>query len=292
MLEAEGVRLTVVECAFGERPFEVTRPDDPRHVQLRSRHELWMKECLINIGISRLPSDWRYAAWIDADVQFARADWARETIQQLQHHPVVQLFAEAVDLGPDGLPLSRFRSFGWSHVHGVPRKEGAGYYGGVPAYDYDPRIAYYHHPGFAWAMRRETFDALGGLVDWAVVGEADYIMARAFVGEVDKALYPGISHGYRELCREWQRRALEVVRRDVGYVPGLLLHGWHVKKSSRNYWNRCKILVDSGFDPSRHLKRDSQGLYQLVDRGDERSLLLRDGIRAYFRSRNEDCLDI
>jgi hypothetical protein len=288
VLEA-GARLTIVELAFGNRPFEVTSPDNPRHVQVRTAFELWAKENLINLGIARLPRDSRYVAWIDADLTFARPDWVQETLQQLQHHAIVQMFAEAHDLGPDGLLLNSFRSFAYSYVHGVPRNPGggSGYYGGTPAQPSNSRIAYWHHPGFAWAARRETLDTLGGLFDVAVVGEADYIMAKSLVGEGLDVLYPGVSPGYKKAVVDWQAQALKL-RGDLGYVPGTVLHHWHGRKASRQYWNRCKILTDTHFDPSTDIKRDWQGLYQLVDHGDARSALLRDSIRAYFRSRNED----
>ena len=290
-----GARLTVVEMAFGNRPFEVTRPEDPRHVQVRSAHEFWAKENLINLGVSRLPRDSRYVAWVDADLTFVRPDWVQETLQQLQHHAIVQMFAEAHDLCPDGLILNSFRSFAFSHIHGVPRMRGgqAGYGGGMPmtSMPANPRIAYWHHPGFAWAARREALDTLGGLFDVAVVGEADYIMAKSLVGEGLDVLYPGVSPGYRKAVSDWQAQALKL-RGDLGYVPGTVLHHWHGRKASRNYWDRCKILTDTRFDPSVDLKRDWQGLYQLVDHGEARSISLRDAIRSYFRSRNEDGIEL
>jgi hypothetical protein len=283
-----GARLTVVEKGFANRPFEVTEPDNPRHVQVRSAHEFWAKENLINLGIARVPRDARYIAWVDADLTFVRPDWVQETLQQLQHHPIVQMFAEAHDLDPDGMILNSFRSFAYSHVHGIPRKPGAGYYGGTPlAGPANPRIAYWHHPGFAWAARREAIDVLGGLFDVAVVGEADYIMAKSIVGEGLDVLYPGVSPGYRKAVVDWQARALKL-RGDLGYVPGTVLHHWHGRKASRKYWDRCKILTDTQFDPAVDLKRDWQGLYQLVDHDEPRSIVLRDAIRSYFRSRNED----
>jgi hypothetical protein len=292
VLEA-GARLTTVEMAFANRPFEVTTPDNPRHVQVRSPYEFWAKENLINLGIARLPRDSRYVAWIDADLTFARHDWVQETLQQLQHHAIVQMFSEAHDLGPDGTLLNSFRSFAYSHVHGVPRNLGGGTgdYGGTPPRSSNSRIAYWHHPGFAWAARRETIDTLGGLFDVAVVGEADYIMAKSLVGEGLDVLFPGVSPGYKKAVVDWQTQALKL-RKDLGYVAGTVLHHWHGRKASRQYWNRCKILTDTQFDPSTDLKRDRQGLYQLVDHGDARSILLRDAIRAYFRSRNEDGIEL
>jgi hypothetical protein len=47
-------------------------------------------------------------------------------------------------------------------------------------------------------------------------------------------------------------------------------------------------LIDTGFDPTRDLVRDANGLYRLVDFMDERSIRLRDLIRSYFRQRDED----
>jgi hypothetical protein len=101
-----GARLTTVELAYGQRPFEVTDPDNPRHVQLRTGHELWHKENLINLGIQRLPRNWEYVAWVDADVRFANPQWVQETLQELQHYQVVQLFSHAQDLGPRHEPLA------------------------------------------------------------------------------------------------------------------------------------------------------------------------------------------
>jgi hypothetical protein len=290
-VEESSARLTIVEMAYGNRPFEVTQPDNPRHVQTRSAHEMWHKENLINLGIARLPRDARYIAWVDADLTFVRPDWVQETIQQLQHYSIVQMFGEAHDLSPDGMLLNSFRSFSWSHVHGITRKKGCGYYGGVPIGELDKRIAYWHHPGFAWAARKEALNTLGGLFDVAVVGEADYIMAKALVGEATDVLYPGVSLGYRKAVLDFQHQALKL-RGNIGYVPGIILHHWHGKKGNRKYWDRCKILTDTQFDPTIDLKRDYQGLYQLVDHNEPRSLLLRNAIRSYFRGRNEDSIDL
>ncbi len=72
-----GAELTTVEVAFGSRPFEVTDAGHSRHIQLRSREELWFKENALNIGISRLPADAEYTAVVDADFTFARRNEER-----------------------------------------------------------------------------------------------------------------------------------------------------------------------------------------------------------------------
>ena len=69
-LDKCGVALYTVELATGDQDFAVTDAEDPRHIRLRSPHTLWYKENLINIAIARLPGDWEYVAWLDADIQF------------------------------------------------------------------------------------------------------------------------------------------------------------------------------------------------------------------------------
>jgi hypothetical protein len=36
--------------------------------------------------VARLPNDWKYVAWVDADVNFTNPHWVRVTVQQLQHY--------------------------------------------------------------------------------------------------------------------------------------------------------------------------------------------------------------
>ena len=117
------VPFWVVELAFGERSRAISHPRNPRHILLRSPHEIWHKEAMVNIAVSRFPQDWEYMAWIDADVSFARDDWAEETVHMLQHHPIVQMWSEAQDLGPARVPFRRHWSFAKCYLDGIQREE-------------------------------------------------------------------------------------------------------------------------------------------------------------------------
>jgi hypothetical protein len=266
-----GARLTTVEIAYANREFEITSASNPRHVQLRSPYELWHKENMLNIGINRLPSDWEYVAWIDADLMFARPDWVQETIQQLQHYAVIQMFATCMDLDPNYNPFFTHKGFVYSYQNKLA---------GGDAYEF-------WHPGYAWAARREAIDGMGGLIDWAILGAADHHMATALIGNVLKSCHGGMSSGYRDSLLRWQAEADKHIRRNIGYMEGVILHYWHGKKRDRNYIGRWEVLVKNGFDPRYDIKKDWQGLWQLTDR----SIALRDGIRTYFRQRNEDSID-
>ena len=269
---AAGANLMTVELALGGRDFEVTQDGHHRHLQLRARDELWHKENLINLGVQNLPESWRYVAWIDADVQFVRPDWPAEIVHQLQHYKVIQCFQDALDLGPTGEVVQQHRGFAWSYATGRP--EGKGYY--------------HWHPGYAWAMRRQTWDDLGGLIDGAVLGAADHHMAWALLDRVIERSPPQITPGYKRMLETWQDRARVHVRGDLGYMPGTILHSWHGKKRDRRYGERWQILHDHKFDPDFDLQRDWQGVLQLSHAGER----MRNSLRGYFRARHEDSIDL
>lgn len=300
-----GAVLHTIEASFGARraavaanphhgqvskqPDHVTQQPPHTYTQIQTSHELWLKENMLNLVIARLPSDWKYVAWVDADILFQRPNWVGETIHQLQHYQVVQMFSDAQDLSPTFEIMQRHKSFMSCYVQGIPEQgwqSRQGYYG------HTHKGPVLWHPGFAWAARREAVDRLGGLFDVAILGAADNHMAHALIGRAQDSIHPKIHPAYRRHVMEWQNRAEKHVRRNVGYVSGTISHFWHGNKANRQYWDRWKILVDNQFNPDIDIKRDWQGLYQLVDRGTDRSRHLRDQLRGYFRVRNEDSIDM
>lgn len=309
--------LHVVEVAFGGRHFEITEPGNPNHLQLRVHmSELWHKENALNLLIAdviRRDPEAKYFAWVDADVQFSRPDWAQETLHQLQHYHVVQMWSLCQDLnidheilgyddGGESLP-------GMIHQHieagrygknsellkqfernscqvGNTLHNGAVYYGGVGMRgrggDY-PRKLHPGHSGYAWAATRYALDTLGGLIDWSPCGANDHHMARAFVGDILNSVHPQSPGPFQESLRVWGERA-EALKPKIGFVPGLITHFWHGPKANRRYLDRWQIINDNAYDPALDLKRDAQGLYQLSGRNKK----LTADLMAYFRQRNED----
>lgn len=272
-MQQSGVELYTTEMAFGDRDFAITEAGNYRHIQVRSEYELWHKENMLNLALQRLPSDWEYVAWIDADVLFQRPDWVQETIEQLQHYYFVQLFSHATDLSPSFEPMKTHTGFVYDWYQ-FPDKMRDGTY------------ATSSHPGYAWAARREALDACGGFIDQGILGSGDRHMACAMIGKVEHSYNQGVHKNYKEICQEWQRRCEKVVKRDIGYVSGTISHFYHGSKANRGYKDRWKILVGHQFDPYRDIIRDTQGLYRL----DDDKIGLRDDIRRYFRSRHEDCI--
>ena len=284
MVQRAGAVPVVVEVAFGNRAFVVTDPNNPFDIQLRSPHQIWLKENALNIGFSRLPLDWKYAGYLDADVSFARPDWASEIIQQLQHFKVVQPFSQSIDLTPKFEIMHIFNSYMWCYENGEldkPTVRDCYQYGGDDGKKPDKPI--WPHPGYGMFFRREAFNDLGGLVDWCVLGGADLWMCYMLTGRFRK--YPdSLGESGKKWLKIWAERAEKSIKRNVGHVDGLLLHYFHGAKKKRKYKDRGAILVQGKFNPEKHLYRDYQGLWQLSDE----AVSIRDGIRQYFRERDED----
>jgi hypothetical protein len=273
-----GAILYTVEVAFGDRDFAVTDPTNPRHIQLRTCHELWLKERAINIGVSRLPCHWKYVAWIDPDCMFHRHDWANETLHKLQHHPIVQMWSHLIDVTDHYEIHRQLRSFMDVIWHGGTC--------GVGKYQK------FGSPGLAWACRRDAWNAFGGLIDFCILGAGDWFWANSIMGRVETAMgkrnditapfYQKILR-YQEHLDRGQCEGRRIIG-NAGLVRGTVTHYWHGPRSNRQYGTRGSILVKYGFDPDRDLLVDWQGLYQLSDRSPD----LRIAIQKYFAERNED----
>jgi hypothetical protein len=283
-MKQAGVKLVTVEAAFGEREWHCVEPGNPFHHQLRSSDEIWLKESMINYAIKRLPSDWKYVAWIDADVTFLNPTWATEALHQLQHFQIVQLFQHAIDMGPSGEVLkdSQGKSavhhgFGFQHRSRAQRGKGYTFW----------------HPGFAWAARREAIESLPyhRLMDCpAILGAGDHHMALAMVGRARESLPHGIHPHYVEMVIQFEDHCRRYIKQDIGFVPGTIIHHFHGSKESRQYVKRWDILTKHQFDPYTDVSRDPFGLLALVEPWCDRQVRLRDDLRTYFRQRNEDAL--
>ncbi len=293
-----------------------------KYIGLRSASELWEKEASINVAVQSLPYDWDQVAWIDGDVTFCRPDWVGECIQQLQHYSLLQMFSTARDLSPDYelMPETYPHASGVGYVQAwkngdilsdVDRLEQAAArlgqeLDGAPAkvradvdhvgrdvkklaedlniYPYPPRV----WPGIAWAATRKAWDGLGGLVDVAVWGGADFHMSQALVGHREGLMREDLHSNYKQVIDAWFSRCSTEIRGNVGCMSGTVLHSWHGSKQARGYSAKHALLAKIGFNPISDLKRDSQGLWQLHDNHTSVFPRLRDTLRKIAMERDED----
>lgn len=298
-----------VELAYGDRPFEVTDPDMPNVLQLRTECELWHKENLINVACSRIPSTAKYAGYCDADFHMTRYDFGLEAIHMLQHYHFVQLISSYTDLTAAGStsdtglrPYRSNSSFAWNYLHQTQfletkKRQGSGrvgcdpYYGlpipkpsGVFPFGYAPGA-----PGGAWAWNCSSFDAVGGLLDTCILGSADWHMAFGLIDAPSSRLETEqTGQAYNKAILDWQKRASQLKfhygKAPMGCVDNYAVHFFHGSHRSRGYGDRWQILVHHDFDPGSDVHRDRQGIWRWT--GNKPAL--RDEVRRYFVTRDED----
>jgi len=272
-VEDSGAVLYTVEVVSGNRHFEVTQAGNPRHIQLRSKTDLWRKENLQNIGVSRLPHDWKYVKVQDCDFIDARPDWVQATLQALERYDAIQGFStysfmhssHGVESINNGLVYSRKKL---NNPCGPYHEGGA--------------------PGGEWAYTRHAWDTLGGMLQTPILGSADWYMSYALLG-LDDTLkdveLQKCSKAYIDSVREWCSRA-SLLKQNVHYLENHALHLWHGPHTSRGYQWRWKILITYAFDPTTDLVIMPTGLLELA--GNKPAM--HEEIRDYIRFRHEDAI--
>lgn len=263
------VELVTVELQYGNKPFATDSK-----IKLRTNSELWHKENLINIAVQHLPPEWEYMAWVDSDIEFLNRNWVSDTINQLQTFKIVQLFSHAIDLGVKNETLHVHTGFAYQYFNGEEWKPAS--YGK------------FWHPGYAWAITKQAYNEIGGLMDFPILGSADNHMSLAFIGQVEKSLNHKLNHNYKQLARNFQKRCEMHIRRNIGFVHGTINHYFHGNKVDRKYQDRWKILINNNFDPLFDIKKDCNNLWAL----EVNKPRLRDELIIYFRRRNEDSTDM
>ena len=266
------VKLYTTELQIGNRPFATNAT-----FKLRSDHNLWHKENLINYTLRRLPKEANYIAWIDADIEFQNPRWAEETIEKLQEYNVVQPWSSCIDMGPKSEIMKIYTCF-CKVYHDNNRVY---YPKGFGGYEYA-------HPGYAFAYRRETLDGLGGVIDFAIAGSGDHHMACALVGVVTQSCHGEIHDSYRQALLNYQNLCNRFVQKKIGYVEGIILHNFHGKKQDRQYVSRWDILLKHHFNLNTDISYDINGIIKF--NGNKPSLEM--DLRNYSYSRNEDSIDM
>ena len=272
------INVLTVECAFGEDSFEL--PTTPDVVKIRSNSLLWQKERLINIGTTYLPASCKYVAWIDCDVVFENRNWAKETCFLLSNKcTVVQLWETCLRLDKGNLvPLNQ------KPVHS---------FGAVTNTDMTTlareRYDQHGHTGYAWAMRREIFDAVG-LYEHAVSGSADHFMAHAIYGQYGFCIENALKHDPKQIrhLKRWGDAFYKLAQGKLGTVSGTIRHLWHGNHDRRDYFRRMWKITEYGFNPDTDLIARSGHALEWRPEVKTNKAQLVAYFAEYFASRSED----
>lgn len=252
------VKLLTVEVAFNDRPFQCTSPDDPWNIQLRSKHVIWLKERMINIGVKKLYKlmpNWKNFSWLDADIMFTNPHWVQDAQLAMDHYDVVQMYSQAAHLNQDWEIEWFCRCVFYDYIH----KRG---------FHQDPPMPMKYftggHPGLAWGMTRKAYEALGGLIDITISGSGDLMMANALMGDVMHGCSSHVSEGFKKALKDWQRKADVHIRGNVGYVKGTVMDAFHGFSETRGYNKRWDIMSFHSFDPRLDIFEGENGLWEFT----------------------------
>jgi hypothetical protein len=277
-----GINLVTIECIYDhETEYAVTKEDNPLHIRVKTTSPLWHKENLINIAVSKLPSDWKYVLWIDADIEFLENDWPSRVIESFSKYDIIQVFKYAHFLGPDNKVLETHFSFTYSIANDLP----------ISKKHYS---MFYPHPGYAWGMTRKAYENLNGLIDYAILGSGDCHMAFALINRVEDSFcfpHKEFNENYLNKLKEWQKIAYTyTINNKVGFSDCTIKHYFHGYREDRKYVQRMRILTENNFNPYLDIIYDSNGIIQLNE-DNKYTHIMKEQIRNYFTQRNEDKVD-
>jgi hypothetical protein len=280
--QRQGLKLLVVELAFGDKPFELAAGDSDALIQLRtSAHNvLWQKERLLNIGLHNLPDDCDKIVWIDCDIIFQNDHWINDTCGLLESYVIVQPFSEALLMQPGSIQTAIEETNGNGFAEGKKSISRA-FYMAEPN-KRNGMCLEHSHPGFAWAARRDVFRE-NLLFDKTIIFGADCTMADAFYGRNCKYISKRLVKDYRN----WSKQIYPRIQGSVFYSPGTVAHLWHGAHQDKLYGATAEILDMYRFDPQKDIKIDAQGIWVW----NSNKPLLHKALAEYFWFRNEEGAD-
>lgn len=304
--EELGLNLCTIECALGGGGFHVTEGDGDAaavtaslssgaktlDVRVRNASWVWLKENLMNIAVKHLPASADYLLFSDADIRFCSPTFAEDLVYALTGtYTVVQPFETCADLGHQGQILAVHKSFGACHAQGMVWKpalrkntRSGATYSVYDAASPDGKNFHTWHPGYCVAMRKRTYQKLGGLIEVGIAGAGDHHMMTSIIGRGNESHPDAVHPAYKASVSAWQDRAKKYVRGSLGYIQGSIHHYHHGPKKNRAYITRWNILTKNMFDPDRDVWVNADGVLELTSGNGG----LREDLRRYFVDRNED----
>jgi hypothetical protein len=236
----------------------------------RSESYMFYKENLLNWLMPKVPAEYTKFFMMDCDLLFENVDWYNDVSLLLDTHDVVQPFQTAKWLDSDLKTITLKRN-GYIYTNTLNEK---------------PDLAR-HHPGFAWAFRRDFIEPKG-IYDLNIMGSGDTIIASSIIqkhslGNPWEKYSPlWMLEKYKEYYKLFENTKYTFYNQSV-------FHLWHGSNNNRNYNTRYedfqKICLEHNIVEKDDLFSLNNGLYEF-------NISIREKINAifltYFQSRNED----
>lgn len=229
-LSAAGIPFAVTQVVrTDQQPLPV--PEGVPSRVFVSDDTLFYKENLWNLGAALLPHN--KLVFMDADIEYDAPNWVDRISEALNDVDILQPFGL-------GLWLDRNRDICFERMSAAAfLSAGAQRLSSVASC----------HPGFAWAMTRKTFDAIGGFYVRQPLGNCDTAfsaalapgdlktVAKAFNTVVRRTFFSSPSYA------EYRKR-VQALKLRVGCLATVnALHYWHGNLEDRRYLERDQTYL-------------------------------------------------
>jgi hypothetical protein len=273
-LTRAGIPVFLLEHCFGDQ-VPLFPENGTTIFNTRSESYMFYKENLLNWLMPKVPAQYTKFFMMDCDLLFEKPTWYNDVSQLLDKYDVVQPFQFAVWLDSDlkGITLKRE---GVVYINSLGEKPNLGR----------------HHPGFAWAFRREFIEPKG-IYDLNVLGSGDTVIGAAVLQKsiLSDLWKKNSSDWILENCADYYKLFEDT---KVTFYSQSLYHLWHGSRKNREYHtnnnNRYQLFHNVCLEHTIVAKDElfilnSNNLYEFNPsiRDKMNNILL-----TYFQSRQED----
>jgi len=267
-MESFGIPVYGLELSL-DGDFQTTTFPNWSQIRADTENVCFQKEACINWVVKNtIPEKYKKIAWVDHDLLFMNLDWYHEASKKLDEYKLVQLFSDyrLTDINGKTIKLLPSLTKSFTVDKAITRRVGM--------------------PGCAWAARRDMWEN-GGLFPYCFLGGGDTMMIHTILDafstdKLKKKVGPQWIWEFDPYIN-WKKMITSYAStKDIFYVNGEIVHEWHGEHKDRKYGSRYDILNNISYE----LGLDNNGLVQI--KSDDAY----DLIMEYFRSRNEDGLDI
>ena len=267
IMKEKKIPVFVAECVFNN-----AKPEIPgANLVVHSNSYMFYKEQLMNKLEKIVPAKYTKLVLLDGDIIFDSPDWIDQVSLSLNKYDIIQPYTKACWLMPGNKII---RSWKYSYAYAFSKKI---------AVDLDNLHVY--HPGFAWALKRKTFQDLGGLYPNAIIGGGDMLFTfNFFQSSVPESWLKGpletriAIEAWPEYHANFKRVAPTVGAVDIRALH--LFHGLTVNRQYKTRYVKFAHLLDKKWDD--HITYNDDGITEFKEPA------LRTILLSYFKERDED----
>ena len=260
------VRVVLIEGIFS-KPLPDYSSQVYKHIKVKATSTIWIKENLINIGISNLPKNWKNVCWLDKDIKFLNPNWISEALLKLESCDIIQPWSECIFLNE----VNEIQNVDTTFF-----KKAIGQKNRIVSFCSNQKgdLNTWAHVGHAWCMTRNWYDKIGGLFEGAIIGGGDGLIADCIRQEYNSKIYKIYGNHFNQYCSKFKGVK-------IGWVNGLITHYHHGDMSNRQYINRLEVLNKHNFNIDSDLEWTTEGVLTITNKDLESDII------KYFKSRNE-----